>query len=98
MSPNVPPVGRAGSGSCLAAGVLQAAKGGLGLLLAALAQEWEPGDAEWEDESLFCSFWTQTGAREELFWLCTAADRRRDPALGLQLSWEHRGAGGAPGA
>lgn len=40
MSPNVPPVGRAGSDSCLGAGVLQAAKGGgLGLLLTALAQK-----------------------------------------------------------
>lgn len=63
-------------------------------------QLWERNgslDAEWEDESLFCSFWTQTGAGRS-FWLCTAADRRRNPALDLQMSYEHRGADGAPGA
>lgn len=41
-------------------------------------------------------FWTQTGARRS-FWLCTAGDRRRNPALGLQMSHEHRGADGTPG-
>lgn len=42
-------------------------------------------------------FWTQTGAGRS-FWLCTAGDGRRNPALGLQMSHKHQGADGAPGA